>query len=200
MNNEFFVLKYAPNGADTPYFFETEWLPELPEFHYPTENPKNLNNEYQVKAEIEFLNADYLPDQFLASRKFIDLCDELDVKTIHRKVEINGLQGSIQNYFFFAPAERISLLDESRSEFSRETDKHTGRPAISSEEDGQFPVYEAIDLFMTLPSSAHLFFCRELKELVCSKEFQTRFIETRMKGISFESIDNDFRYSPWGVF
>lgn len=201
MSDKFYVLKYTPDGAGSPYFFETNWLPELPDFHYPTENPKKLNNQYEVNAKIDFVDADYLPDQFLASRKLITLCNQLAIDAVYRKVDLIGLRGKIKDYYFFAPTKRISLLDEGKSKFSRDVDKHTGRPATSLEEDGEFPVYEIIDRFVVSPLvCSHLFFCRELKELVCSETFRAKFVEARMKGISFEAIDNKFRYAPWEFF
>jgi len=201
MNNDFYILKYAPDGAGAPFFFETDWLPELPEFHYPTENPKGLNHQYTVKAKIDFLDADYLPDQFLASQRFIELCHELSVDAICKKVKIVGLRGDMRGYYFFAPSERISLLDKDNSQFSLEVDKHTGRPAVSSEEDGEFPVYEVIDLFRVAPEvSSHLFFCRELRDVVCSEVFKRKFVQAGMTGGSFEAIDDAFRYAPWEDF
>ncbi|WP_236708512.1 hypothetical protein [Pseudomonas sp. Root562] len=67
-----YIIGYEPDGEGAPYFFDLSWTPDLPTFHYPSENPAQgaLSACYQAMADTPQLTADWLPDHFLASENF----------------------------------------------------------------------------------------------------------------------------------
>jgi hypothetical protein len=201
----FFVVKYVADGQKVPYFFDAKWSPELPKFHYPSGNPsdKDLLNRYLVSTDLSDLVADYLPDHYLASDKFKKLCEDADSDVIVRPVDV-GLKGGEKitgKYFFLLPAERISFMDVGNSEFTLSLDKYTKKPLISEEQDGKFSVYETIEtLSIDNTVCSHLFFAREIKEIVCSDFFVEMFKARGLIGLEFERLDKNYRYAPWEDF
>lgn len=203
--NKFYIINYVAGEKFCPYFFEVKWDPELPVIDYASELPLpgDLSEKYSVIADLPELLIDYLPDQFLASENVTLLCESLDTEVIVRPVDIalNNNVRPLNNYFFFLPRRRVSFVDEVKSEFILSRDRYTGLPAVSIEQDGEFPVYEKIDRLIVDPTvCCDLFFAREIKKVVCSERFVEMFHAEGLSGVVFEEIDENYRYAPWDDF
>lgn len=195
-----YILKYKPDGKKSPYFFGTTWTPDLPSIHLPsvTVDERQFSASYHVSAKTENYETDYNPDQFLASEKMISICEKLSVSYLSRPVTISLHRHKIpqKKQLLFIPTTRIRIMDESLSIFTKDT------PPLSDRQDPKEDTYyERIDkLVIQSTPTEHLFYCLEIKELVCSKQFKEKFEEDDLIGIEFTPIDKNFRYDPWRDF
>lgn len=197
---EFYILRYKPDGKKCPYFFGTTWTPDLPSIHLPsiTIDEKHFSTNYHVSARTESYDADYNPDQFLASEKMIAICKNLSVNYLSRPVAISLHRHKVpqKKQFLFIPTTRIRIMDESLSIFIMDTSPLSDRQDPEGD-----TYYERIDKFVTRPTpTEHLFYCLEIKELVCSKQLKEEYEKEDLIGIEFTPIDENFRYDPWGDF
>ncbi|QXW44907.1 imm11 family protein [Pseudomonas amygdali] len=193
-----YIISYEPNGEGAPYFFDLEWVPDLPTFHYPSENPveSSLTSHYRAIADTPKINADWLPDHFLASKKLLEICDHLRCSYISRPIELN-IQGKVSDkeYFFFIASDRINAMDLDMSTFTLDTN-----PKINASIPNA-PVYERIEKLVVLKNiKSHLFYFKEIHEVVCSSEFRDKYIAEGLAGLSFKKIDENYEYAPWDDF
>ncbi|MBN3967987.1 hypothetical protein IMW75_22250 [Pseudomonas gregormendelii] len=196
---DLYIISYEPDGEGAPYFFELSWVPDLPTFHYPTENPETgaLSPHYQAKANVLELSADWLPDHFLASKKFLAVCDSCECEYVSRAVELTIEEGRepSREYYFFAVTERIRAMDLEKSSFVIDSN------AKIENADIQNPNYECIDkLVISTNVDADLFYFEEIHEVVCSGRFLTECVNRKIHGLTFKKIDDDYRYAPWEDF
>ncbi|MDH0744734.1 hypothetical protein N5D61_00010 [Pseudomonas sp. GD03842] len=195
---KYYIISYEPDGKGAPYFFDVEWSPELPEFHYPTQSPssESLCDTYYAIAEVERLQADWLIDHFLGSDKFKAICDEFQCPYLSRKVVLSLSDGQAplsKVYSFFVPSERLRAMDVKQSSFVVDSNDKLGH---SHEVE-----YERIDnLVMQSGIKSHLFYFEEIKEFVCSDAFLKAVLERKIVGLSFSLIDTSYRYAPWDDF
>ncbi|MBS7471137.1 hypothetical protein KID98_09925 [Pseudomonas syringae] len=195
---DLYIINYEPNGEGAPYFFDLEWVPDLPMFHYPSENPveSSLASHYRAIADTPKINADWLPDHFLASKKLLGICDHLRCSYISRPIELN-IQGKVseKEYFFFVASDRINAMDLDMSTFTLDTN-----PKIVASMSNA-PVYERIEKLVVLKNiKSVLFYFKEIHEVVCSSEFRDQYIEEGLAGLSFKKIDENYEYAPWDDF
>ncbi|MNC43803.1 hypothetical protein D3C75_926800 [compost metagenome] len=67
------------------------------------------------------------------------------------------------------------------------------------ERQGMPVVYDRIEKFVIRDGiDEDLFYCEELKQMVCSSEFRLGYLERNLVGLEFKKIDGDFIYAPWG--
>ncbi|MEE5096190.1 DUF1629 domain-containing protein [Pseudomonas alliivorans] len=195
---DFYLIKYEPDGDGAPYFFDLNWVPELPGFHSPSENPErsSLSSHYRAIADITELEADWLPDHFLASKKFMAVCDKFACSYISRPLDLI-LKGksSTKDYFFFAVMERLRAMDLERSKFVLDSNSKT-------ESDGaDNPVFELIEKLVVMDDvESHLFYFEGIHETVCSAEFAKECVASEIFGLIFKKIDESYRYAPWEDF
>ena len=193
---DFYIVSYKPDGEGAPYFFDMDWVPELPSFHYPSANPElsSLSSRYRAIADIRELEADWLPDHFLASHEFLAVCDKLSCSYISCATDL-FLKGepSRKEYFFFVVSERLRAMDVERSSFTLDSN-----PKLK---DISMPSYEVIDRLVILESiGAHLFYFEEIHEVVCSPKFLEACEAAKIFGLDFIKIDEEYRYAPWEDF
>ncbi|RMR03108.1 imm11 family protein [Pseudomonas syringae group genomosp. 7] len=195
---DLYIINYEPNGEGAPYFFDLEWLPDLPTFHYPSANPVEhfLATHYRAIADVPKINADWLPDHFLASKNLLAVCDQLGCSYISRPIELNIQEGvSEKEYFFFVASDRISAMDLDKSTFTLDTN-----PKIDTSMSNA-PVYERIEkLVISKNIESHLFYFEEIHEIVCSSDFREKYVNENLSGLSFKKIDEDYQYAPWDDF
>lgn len=196
---DLYIIKYEPDGEGAPYFFDLNWTPDLPDFHYPTENPKDeaLSLNYRAIANVPNISADWLPDHFLASKKFLEVCDFYGCKYLSRPVQliIHGGHGVNKQYSFFAVVERLMGMDPANSIFVLDIN--------SKLEDGgeAHKNYERIDkLVISEKIDSDLFYFQEIHEVVCSARFMNECQNKGIYGLRFSLIDKDYRYAPWDDF
>ncbi|WP_025856383.1 hypothetical protein [Pseudomonas sp. CHM02] len=112
---DFFIVNYHTNGTDAPSFFESDWTPGVPEFHYPSETPdeSQFASAYKVKAKIKELKADLMIEELLATDAVLNICATLEIPHITRQVEIE-LKGKkhLKNAttFSFRPPDSACLI------------------------------------------------------------------------------------------
>ncbi|QQQ50460.1 hypothetical protein JJQ97_24660 [Pseudomonas syringae] len=196
--NDLYIITYEPSDEGAPYFFDLEWVPDLPTFHYPSGNPMEhpLTSHYRAIADTPKINADWLPDHFLASKKLLEICDHLRCSYISRPIELN-IQGKVseKEYFFFVASDRINAMDLDMSTFTLDTNPKIDASMSSA------PVYERIEKLVVLKNiKSDLFYFEEIHEVVCSSEFRDKYIEEGLAGLSFKKIDGNYEYAPWDDF
>ncbi|KPG94940.1 hypothetical protein AEQ67_22635 [Pseudomonas sp. RIT-PI-q] len=196
---DLYIINYEPDGEGAPYFFDLSWIPDLPTFHYPTENPGSgtLSADYQAVADVPQLSADWLPDHFLASKEFLAICDTFECKYVSRPVELL-IQGKIRQdkrYFFFAVIERLRAMDLDNSSFVLDSNAKLEVHGSKS------PNYERIDkLVVSKNINSDLFYFEEIHEVVCSARFLAECVNKKIYGITFRKLDDDYQYAPWDDF
>jgi hypothetical protein len=204
--NEFFVLEY-PGGCDTcPPYIPGEYNHSELEWDNFAIDPEKLviNKEYSYSittSTIERINFDYYgaPDYFVSDR-FLTVCTALNVKyrAIPLKIVIHGEAVAEQRYFMFLPGEYRYILDTKESEFSVEIDVDSGKPKHNQ----AFPqgmVYAWIKHFIpTSDPAPHLFWCAEIMQIVCTREFKSKAEEAKLSCLSFVPMGQSYHYDPWG--
>lgn len=195
----FYVIN-ADENSDVPLFFEEEWSPNLPEFNQVVKNPEReiFADSYEMKADLDRFETDVVFEQYIASAEFVRMCESQNCTFIDipLKVTLSGGVKTEKEYKFFCVISRCSLLDSDNSVFTL-MDERLLRPL--EEREDLTPAYERIDKFV--PSnevSEDLFYCEELKQLVCSSDFKANYDERNFSGLEFQKIDGDFVYAPWG--
>ncbi|MED5609453.1 hypothetical protein VV867_17275 [Pseudomonas sp. JH-2] len=205
MNNPtYYFITYAANKGNS------EHIPmeiNHPEWEWNTYEPHpesiTIQKDYKIKItdrHIKEFNADfYGTNTYFVSEKFIEACNELNVKYRKIPIEIKFSNGERppKNYYVFLPAQNLSLLDTERSIFQEEKDIETGRPMINN----LFPptpVYSWIKKFSPLSTKLDLFRCTETMSLACSERFKNKLEQQQASNITFQPIDEKYRYDPWG--
>lgn len=200
---DFFIVNYHTNGTDAPSFFESDWTPGVPEFHYPSETPdeSQFASAYKVKAKIKELKADLMIEELLATDAVLNICATLEIPHITRQVEIElkGKKTPEKRYNLFIPTARLSLLDLEHSVFTIDRDKYTGKLKTPEESDVPAIVFESIESFKIKPGiHQHLFLCTDINETVCSAEFKAMFESKALFGLAFTPLDATYKFDPWG--
>src|SRR5216684_4516135 len=79
--NEFFMLRYAPDGEGIPHFFAEEWQPLSPREYSPDINPRDypFAGNYQLKVDTDKLDGDYLLTANIVSDAVLSLSKLLDI-------------------------------------------------------------------------------------------------------------------------
>jgi len=196
---EFYRLSCAESD-DVPLFFDEVWLPKLPEFNQVIANPEVLgfSNFYKMNTDLNELHVDVMFEQYLASSEFIRICEKLNCKFLSIPVAIS-LRGSTKpekDYSFFCVLSRCSLLDVDLSTFELVDD---GLLRPENERQNMSPLYARIDRFAARSDVEYdLFYCEELKQMVCSSGFREAYLNNSFIGLYFEKIDEGFVYAPWG--
>ncbi|AKF48650.1 imm11 family protein [Pseudomonas fragariae (ex Marin et al. 2024)] len=180
--NVLHIITYVPNGEGAPYFFDIEWVPDLPTLHYPSGNPMehSLSSHYRAIADIPKINADWLPDHFLASKDLLSVCDHLGCSYISHPIELN-IQDKVsgKEYFFFVTPDRGNAMDLEKSKFTLGTNPKIDTPMSNT------PTYERIEklvIFKNIESDlSHL---EEIQEVVYSSDFRDTYIK---ESLSFKN-------------
>jgi hypothetical protein len=196
---DIYIIRHEPDGEGAPYFFDLSWTPDLPTFHYPSENPVQgaLSTCYRAMADIPQLTADWLPDHFLASKDFLAVCDAFECKYVSRPVELftQGIAKQDKSYFFFAVVERLRAMDLNSSSFVLDSNVKLGAFDLKDSS------YERIDKLVVLENiDSDLFYFEEIHEVACSARFLNECVNKKIHGLTFKKIDDDYRYAPWDDF
>ncbi|MBI6549756.1 hypothetical protein [Xenorhabdus lircayensis] len=203
--NNFFIVKYAPDGVGLPDFMDKEWSPELP-YYDIYKNPPSLEtlaDKYNIKIKSYQLDGDFFVKDRLISLEMLKLCNELKINCITVPVEIQLYRKKIpqKQYFIFFLSDYLSILDLNKSVFSISKDIYTGKLETPEDSGLDRIYYETIDKFCIKEGiSQHLFFCQELAKPVCSHVFKEKFESLNLKGAEFEIIDNNYKYDAWDGF
>jgi len=205
MKRQFHTLQYEPNGQDCPYFLSQHSVPEEWEWRNYEVDPYGVtivaNYRSQITdPDVKFIDFDfYGSDAPYVSDRFLAVCDEFSVRYRAVPVEITLRDGTRPEkpYFFFLPADQLSLLDPERSIAEIDRVKETGAQMM----DKIFPdvpVYSKIEKFVVKDDvTPHLFQCIEIFSLVCTDEFFKMASERGLRGIKFTPIDEAYVYDPW---
>lgn len=198
---DFYVISASEVGG-VPLFLDLEWLPALPDFNQVVKDPMRsvFQDSYVAKVGLDDLSVDVIFEQYLASTDFVSHCESCSCSFIAVPLSVelrNGLSAA-KGYSFFYVLSRYSLLDLSCSKFMLMDE---GLLRSSDDREGMSPVYERIDKFVPRSDvDCDLFYCEELKQMVCSEEFRVDYLGKGLTGLDFEKIDYDYTYLPWGDF
>ncbi|UBM26733.1 hypothetical protein K8374_07140 [Pseudomonas sp. p1(2021b)] len=196
---EFYVVSAAEIDG-VPLFFDEVWRPQLPEFNQVVENPelRIFCDSYELEIGLDAFDVDVIFEQYIASSKFVDFCKKYRCRfiSIPLKVTLRGGMKPDGEYNLFLVLSRYSLLD---IESSMYTLMDEGLLRQVDERENIIPVYDRIDKFVPRADvSDDLFYCEELKQIVCSSVFRAHCLEQNLAGLEFEKIDENFIYAPWG--
>ncbi|MDM9600457.1 hypothetical protein QTN23_13060 [Pseudomonas shirazica] len=196
---EFYMIN-ADEGHGVPLFFDIEWTPKLPEFNQVSENPSRdmFGDAYQAKIDLDVFYGDAFFEQYIVSLDFVSLCDLYNCKyfSVPLAIELRKGREASKGYSLFFVQSRCSILDVGKSKFAL-MDEGLLRP--ESERQGMPVVYDRIEKFVIRGGvDEGLFYCVEIKQMVCSSEFKRGYLERNLAGLEFTKIDGDFIYAPWG--
>lgn len=196
---DFYVISASENDG-APLFFEEKWKPALPEFNQVVKNPGKpiFADSYELKAGLKRLEVDVIFEKYIASSDFVSVCEVLGCSFINipLKITLLGRAKTEREYRFFCVLSRCLLLDAENSVFTL-MDESLLRP--SEERAGMPPVYDRIDKFVPRRNvSEDLFYCEELRQMVCSSAFKDKYEKNDFVGLKFQKIDDNFVYAPWG--
>ncbi|MFG1175844.1 imm11 family protein [Erwiniaceae bacterium CAU 1747] len=200
--SEFFVIEYSPNDEGIPHFMDKEWVPELPDYDLFTAppSPDDFSDGYAVKVKSYKLDGDYFPNDNLISSDMLMLLSELNVKciSIPAMVGLYKNKAPSKNYYLFYILSYLSIIDESKSIFTISTDIETGELNTPEDKGLDKIYYEKIDKFKIRGDvQEHLFFCKEISKPVCSLLFKSEFEKLKLTGVTFERIDDNYKYDAW---
>ncbi|PHM73080.1 imm11 family protein [Xenorhabdus kozodoii] len=203
--NDFFIVKYSPDGVGIPYFMDKEWNPELPSYDIYKKPPslEELADKYNIKIKSNQLDGDFFVKDRLVSLDILNLCKELKINCITVPVTIQLYRNKTpkKQYFLFFLSDYISILDPEKSIFSISRDIYTDKLDTPEDKGLDKIYYEKIDKFHIKEDiSKHLFFCQELSKPVCSNVFKEKFESLNLKGVEFEIIDDNYKYDAWDGF
>lgn len=201
MMNTFYVVSSNADGENIPYFFEMTWKPNLPIFDLHAESPesKKFADTYRVKAKTDDLKVDLLINDYLASDDFLEMCSSMhaDYLSVPIKVFLDDGSEPAKRYNFFCVKIRLWALNQDKSVYQF-ADEGLLR---SQEERGCGPVYERIDSFVFKDEVVEdLFYCEEIKQVICSSKFKAEFELRQFSGLNFIAIDGSYVYAPWDDF
>jgi hypothetical protein len=193
----FYVVATERDGAVVPYFFETIWKPDLPVFSLSEAAMPitDLEKNYDVSAKIKSLKVDILLNDYIASDTFLKMCDSVGAKYFSVPVQMffQGKKNPDKGFNFFCVTSRLSILDRKRSNYEL--------AASGLSNPNMLPIYERISKFVVKDGIVdNLFFCEEIKKVVCSKIFKEEFESRGLQGVSFTSIDDSYVFAPWDDF
>jgi len=201
--NYYFIAYAADKGSPEHISMEINH----PEWEWNTYEPNpdaiRIEKDYAIKItdkNIKEIRLDlYGTNTYFVSDKFINACDELNVKYRKIPIEIILYNGEHipKNYYILLPAQSLALLDTEKSIFQTEEDIETGKPVINK----LFPhthVYSWIKKFSPIDTNLDLFRCTETMELACSERFKKALEKRQASNIKFRPVDESYRYDPWG--
>ncbi|MEN5305842.1 hypothetical protein [Pseudomonas sp. TWI628] len=196
---EFYVIN-AAEVHGVPLFFDVEWAPKLPEFNQVLENPSSdiFGGSYHAKIDLDAFYGDAFFEQYIVSLDFVSLCELYNCKyfSVPLAIELRKGVGASKAYNLFIVQSRRSILDLDKSKFIL-MDEGLLRP--EGERQGMPAVYDRIEKFVIRGGiDEDLFYCEELKQIVCSSEFRCGYLDRNLIGLEFKKIDGDFIYAPWG--
>ncbi len=157
-----------------------------------------FSNFYKAKIDLDTLSGDAFFEQYIVSSDFLNLCELYGCKYFSLPLIIELCKGGTvdKGYNLFFAHSRCSILDSSKSKFTL-MDEGLLRP--EAERQGMPLIYDRIEEFVIRAGVGEdLFYCEELKQMVCSSEFRHGYFERKLVGLKFKKIDSDFRYAPWG--
>lgn len=197
----YYVVDSNPDGDSIPYFFDSEWAPELPSFELPRASPTigMFAKHYTLKAKVEGLNVDVLLGDFIASKNFVQLCESLEAEFVSIPIDLVTARNvkTVKNYYFFCVTGRSAILDKDASQFELMDE----RLLSPRDERGSFDVFSRIDRFVIKEDfKEDLIYCEEIKRIVCSINFKAKFEELGLTGLNFTEINEGFVYAPWEGF
>lgn len=204
--NTYFILKYKACGAECPIRLSGKFNQPKWEWNVFETKPNDVTivKDYEFTVtdrEIKSLEFDfYGAHTKFASRKFLKICDDLNVKYraiplkfIVRKKEVD------KEYFIFLPVDHLPLMDKETSTFTEARDAETGELLVNKIYSDQV-LYNDITKFITSKEIfPHVFQCSEILELVCTREFMQIAMERDLKCIDFIPIDANFKFDPWAI-
>lgn len=194
---EYYVIATERDGITVPFFLETVWTPDLPIFSLP-EAPiatSSFKSHYSLVAKIKELDVDILLNDYIASTDFLKLCNSVSANyfSVPVQIHLKEKKSPQKEFSFFCVTDRHSILDNSKSSYK------LADPRLSVTH--TYPVYERIDRFVVKSGFAgQLFFCEELKKIVCSARFKKEFESRRLTGAQFTPIDDSYVFAPWDDF
>lgn len=201
---KYYVMRYCSQDSGCPIvlsgFFNCD------EFEWGSFEPNpaaiEIKNNYSLELsgfemELNDLEFDYYQvGDIYVSKRFLDVCDKLNVKYRAVPLEITYKGASRKDDFFiFLPGESLAALDKSRSIYEVSRDINTGLAIESPIFPGSMSI-DSISRFVLSPTlRADIFRCQETLELFCSESFKSAAVG--LKGISFEEIDERYVYDTW---
>lgn len=203
-NTAYYIVKDKPDGMKAPYFFESKWIPELPDYNYLTlSSDIILNDSYEMKAKTYQLECDVIVNEHLISTNMIKLFDLMNVKYSSRPVDLtlHKNKKTKNSYHVFFLNELIDIMDVDKSIYTVASDKYSGQLYTPEEMGCSYTHYDRIQkLILKDNITSSLFVCRELKEIVCSGSFKNKFEEFNLSGVDFIPLDSTYQYDPFKDF
>ncbi|MNH29130.1 hypothetical protein D3C79_893410 [compost metagenome] len=157
-----------------------------------------FGNSYQAKIDLDVFYGDAFFEQYIVSLDFVNLCELYSCKyfSVPLTIELRKGGEASKGYSLFVVQSRCSMLEVDKSKFVL-MDEGLLRP--EGERQGMPVVYDRIEKFVIRDGiDEDLFYCEELKQMVCSSEFKRAYLEKNLIGLEFKRIDGDFIYAPWG--
>lgn len=148
--------------------------------------PKNEKIKLKER-KVTAINFDFYGLEFyIASDRFLSLCDNFDIPYISEKCTILFKGNEFKNFYFFSPKNRCSIIDEGKSIF--EVDEFST--------DTKYKHYSLIEKLVPRKNlNQKLFYCTDIDRIVCADLFRESASKD-IKNIKFTKIDN-YIYDPF---
>lgn len=203
-DSRYYAMRYCSQDSGCPIvlsgFFncdEFEW-----DSFEPNPMALRIKNKYSLELSglemaLNDLDFDfYQVGETYVSRRFLDVCDKLEVKYKAVPLEIS-YRGDFRSddFFIFLPGESLAALDKTKSIFEVSKDMDTGIEIESPIYPGSVS-FDNIKSFVVSPAvKADVFRCQETLELFCSDKFKSA--AGSLKGVAFERVDEHYAYDAW---
>lgn len=184
------------NYKDNEWTNDHEWR-----FNDPDPFKFEINSNYSLLIDEDFINLDF-SDSTYVSELFLKTLDELEVtyRAIPLQVILKNDKKTHKKYFILLLKGRYFLLDKEKSEFEFARDLYTGE-VISSIFDEKENEYDVIEKFYIKETKIpELFICAETLDLMCTQRFKDKAEEKQLLGLSFELVQDGFKYDEMNPF
>lgn len=171
----------------------------------PTPQNLTIENTYIFRAKHGYLNFDFNNEIFV-SEDFLKLCSHYGMP--YRSIPVTVIQSDgtemSKKYVYCLAMDYRTIIDREKSTFTDHYNLETGTPT----KDNRFPgviLVDEITHFVAnenLVDGAHIFRCIDLNDhYVCSEEFMHAAIKSKLQGLSFTEINDQFKkrkLGDWG--
>jgi len=191
---DLYVVEYEPGGRGCPPVLKGRlnhaW--EWDEFD-PEPAKFEIKNEYVYESKNPIVDFDYWNQNWLASRKFVDLCMAYGARI--RLVPVMIIQSdkkrTQKDYFYPLWEDWLSIIDFERSDIDFDRDLETGE-VIMDRYFTEVPRCSAIRKFVVDPAKLderQVFKCIDLdSELVCTEDFRAKCEASGLVGVKFTPL------------
>lgn len=202
---DLYRVRYRSSNAGCPAYWGGQFSPDHFEWDPDAKWHGDIGvvkKKYRFDSDEKSISFDFydFSGTYVVSSEFLDACTVCNAEfdTVPLDVRLKGGALPKKRYFILLTRSYQEVLDRERSEFvdatSMETGDLLGNPHFPGARN-----YERIDLFVPqVRDFPPLFVCIETGDLFATDGFKHVAEENQLVGLTFELIDDGYRYDPIG--